>query len=348
MARWFVGRSAAVLIALAVGATGCAAFSAEDDRVRAEEIAERVAPGQLEVVSARNLYPQDGGAEISFRIKGDADAVVRFHVDAEKDTCRRRPCEELLAEALAEARADAEEFRLLRREFAACGYEVHGVRPSVADPWIAARVDGTTVRSVLTSVGECLARWARARTGEHPPSYSVLIASPETARDLPEGDRSQPTLARLSATKRMGALSKHTYLRATYAWPATGVDPASGVFSLARPFAERQRFANAVQGEARTWLRTAGPRLPEAVVSEYSGVWRLVPGRVDRVTGWVLYCDRPEGEHPPCTGRHALAVTADLSGRLVGEPRVFRDVREGNGPLVLPRAPGEDTTDGRS
>lgn len=241
------------------------------------------------------------------------------------------------------SRADAVEFRLLTREFAACGYEVHGIRPAVSDPWIAARVDGTTVRPVLASVGACLARWSRARAAdptagavEPPRSFSVHLAAPETARGLPDGDAALPSLARLSTSKRMGALSKRTYIRASYPWTAAGIDAESGVASLVRPFAEQQRFGRAVRGAAETWLRTEGPRLPAAVAAEYTGVWRLVPGRVDRVQGWVLYCDRPEGERPVCLGRHALAVTADLDGRLVGEPRVFRDVREGNGPLLLP------------
>ncbi|WP_277922083.1 MULTISPECIES: hypothetical protein [unclassified Streptomyces] len=39
-------------------------------------------------------------------------------------------------------------------------------------------------------------------------------------------------------------------------------------------------------------------------------------------------------------------MTTDLTGRLVGEPRVHRDVREGNGPLELPREEGLETGEG--
>jgi hypothetical protein len=49
----------------------------------------------------------------------------------------------------------------------------------------------------------------------------------------------------------------------------------------------------------------------------------------------MLFCDRPD-ERKQCLGGHAVAVTTDLNGRPVGEPRVIRDVREGNGRLRLP------------
>jgi hypothetical protein len=74
---------------------------------------------------------------------------------------------------------------------------------------------------------------------------------------------------------------------------------------------------------------------PQAVFSPYTGVWRLLPGRVDRFKGYTLFCDQPD-ERKRCLGRHAVAVTTDLEGNLIGEPTVIRDVRIGNGSLQLP------------
>ncbi|MEU2654724.1 hypothetical protein ABZ615_05320 [Streptomyces sp. NPDC007325] len=330
------GAGVLALVLALLGATGCGALTSGDDRKRAEEIAERVAPGELEVVDVRNLFPQDGGAEVSFRMKDDPDAWVRLRVDASKDDCAGRPCEDRLEGALAQARRDAGDFRLMRREFAACGYEVHGLSADGTGPWIAARVDAETVRPLVASVGDCLERWTRARGGAAPAYLSVKVAPPERVAGLP-GDAGHPTLMRLSSGRRLAALGDGTYHRIGFRSADGRIALDSGEVDLVMPFDERERFGAAVRDAARTWLREeAAPRLPEAAVSEYTGVWKLLPGRVDRVGGWVLYCERPEGERPVCLGRHALAVTASLDGGLVGEPRVFRGVRDGDGPLGLP------------
>ncbi|MFF9339848.1 MULTISPECIES: SCO7460 family lipoprotein [unclassified Streptomyces] len=325
------------LVLAGAGLTGCGTFSTGDDRKRAEEIAERVAPGALEVVGVRNLFPQTGGAEVSFRIKGDADAVVRLRVDAGKDDCEGRSCDERLTAAIARARLAAGDFRVLRREFGACGYEVHALSADGTGPWISAPLGADTVRPLVASVGECLDRLARARGGPAPAYLSVKVAPPDRVADLP-GDPGQPSLMRLTGGERLGALAGGTYHRVGFrAGPDGRVDRATGEVDLVQPFSERQRFGDAVRASAEEWLRTeADPPLPRAVAAEYTGVWKLLPGRVDRVGGWVLYCERPEGQRPVCLGRHALAVTAGLDGSLTAEPRVFHGVREGDGPLGLP------------
>ncbi|MEU3402006.1 SCO7460 family lipoprotein [Streptomyces filamentosus] len=334
------GRRLAGALALALaaaGVTGCGTFSTGDDRERAVEIAERVAPGELEVIGARTLFPQAGGSEVSFRVVGDADAVVRLRVDAEKSDCEGRDCAERLTAALADARREADGFRLMRREFGTCGYEVHGLSADGTGPWIAAPVDAESVRPLVVSVGACLERWTRARGGAAPPYLSVKVAPPERVNGLP-GDPGLPSLVRLTSGERLGRLGSGTYHRVGFrAGPGGRLDRDSGEIDLVQPFEERQRFAAAVREAAAEWLRTrAEPPLPDAVASEFTGVWKLVPGRVDRFGGWVLYCERPEGERPVCPGRHALAVTVGPDGALTAEPRAFRDVREGNGLLGLP------------
>ncbi|MFB9604197.1 SCO7460 family lipoprotein [Streptomyces roseofulvus] len=321
-------------VLVAVGVAGCGTFSTGDDRERAVEVAERVAPGQLEVVDTRSLFPQDNGAEVSFRIKGDADAVVRLRVNAEKDDCGGQSCDDRLTAALADARRRADGFRALRREFRACGYEVHGLSADGTGPWISARLGADTARTVVASVGECLDRWSRVRGETAPASLAVKVAPPEVLDGLPD-DPGRPTLMRLTAGKRLAALSRGTYHRVVFRGGPRGVDRDSGEVHLVQPFAERQRFAAAARTAAERWLRTENGA-PDAVAGEYVGVWRLVPGRVDRVGGWVLFCDRPEGERPRCVGRHALAVTVGLDGALAADPRVFRGVRDAEGPLGLP------------
>ncbi|MFD8014284.1 SCO7460 family lipoprotein [Streptomyces sp. NPDC058955] len=335
--RGGVGRRVAAAVALVVagvGVAGCGTFSTRDDRQRAVEIAERVAPGQLEVVDTRSLFPQDGGAEVSFRIKDDADAVVRLRVDAEKDDCGGRSCDDRLTAALADARRGADGFRAMRREFRACGYEVHGLSADGTGPWISARLDAGTARTLVASVGVCLDRWSRVRGDTAPAHLAVKVAPPDVLDRLPD-DAGQPSLMRLTAGKRLAALTRGTYHRVVFRAGPDGVDPDSGEVHLAQPFAERQRFAAAARAASERWLRTGGGS-PEAVAGEYVGVWKLLPGRVDRVGGWVLFCDRPEGERPRCVGRHALSVTVGLDGALAAEPKVFRGVRDADGPLGLP------------
>lgn len=71
-------------------------------------------------------------------------------------------------------------------------------------------------------------------------------------------------------------------------------------------------------------------------VTGYQGVWRLEPGTVDRLKGYVLFCEGPVDPRG-CLGDHAVAVTADLQGNPVGEFQMIRNVREGRGPLRLPQ-----------
>ncbi|MFJ5711297.1 SCO7460 family lipoprotein [Streptomyces sp. NPDC093105] len=333
MGRRMVAAVVAVVLA-GGGVAGCGTFSTRDDRQRAVEVAERVAPGVLEVVDTRSLFPQDGGAEVSFRIKGDADAVVRLRVNAEKDDCGGRSCDDRLTAALAEARREADGFRALRREFRACGYEVHGLSADGTGPWISAPLGPDTAQRVVASVGECLDRWSRARGDTAPAHLAVKVAAPDVLDRLPD-DAGRPTLMRLTAGERLAALGRGTYHRVVFRAGPDGVDRDSGEVHLVQPFAERQRFAAAVRAAAERWLRTEAGS-PEAVAGEYVGVWKLLPGRVDRVGGWVLYCERPEGERPRCVGRHALAVAVGLDGTLAAEPEVFRGVRDADGPLGLP------------
>ncbi|MFH8724715.1 SCO7460 family lipoprotein [Streptomyces termitum] len=331
---------ALALVLAAVGAAGCGTFDTGDDEKRAVEVAERVAPGRLAVIGARPLFPEAGGSEVTFRIADDAEAFVRLRVDAEKADCEGRPCEDRLRDALARAGREAADFRVLRREFEACGHPVRGLSADGTGPWVAAPVGAETVRPLVASLGDCLERWARARTrdgGAPPAALSVKVVPPERAAGRAGEDTGRPALLEFTSADRLAALGRGAYHRVSYRFGPGGIDRESAEVGVVRPFEERQRYEKAVRASAQEWLRSRGG-LPEAVTADFSTVGSLLPGRVDRFGGWLLFCERPEGERPVCLGRHALAVTAGPDGRLTGEPRVFRDVREGNGPLVLPTA----------
>ncbi|NEE45197.1 hypothetical protein G3M55_11340, partial [Streptomyces sp. SID8455] len=100
-----------------------------------------------------------------------------------------------------------------------------------------------------------------------------------------------------------------------------------------RPFKESQAFGKTVQDAVREELRAT---YPNVVMSTYQWVWRLEPGRIDRQTGYLLFCPEP-GERGRCDNSDdAVLVTADEHGNPVGKIRIVHDVREGTGALRLP------------
>ncbi|MEU6854487.1 hypothetical protein ABZ901_31710 [Actinacidiphila alni] len=308
---WFV-----MLVAALTGRLGT-----RRQRALAAAAAERDLPGRLAVLRARPLYPAAAGAEVTFRVTDDPDAVVHVRVD------REPPGQGELAKAVADGLAAAERWRDLHGAFADGGHDVLALDRLVAEPWIAADITNETVAELLDGVGRCLAR------REHGAPMTVLIAHPEVAARLPDRDPGAPTLLRLTARRRLAALSGgRPYHRAWFEWRDGQPLPGTGHLTLVRPFEDRQRYAAAVEASAAVWLAGADP---SATVCSAGGVWRLLPGRVDRLTGFVVYRDEPE-PGPVFLGKHALRVTTDLDGALVGTPEILRDVREGRGPLRLP------------
>lgn len=332
-----------VMAALVLLARACGPVVTRRHRKRAGELAEALYPGRLRVIGARPLFPQAGGSEIAFAVTGDPDAVVRLRVDAGAGSCGGQPCDRALARALREARTAAEDLRALSAALGRCGYEVYAVgsaRSAVGEPWIAAALTDDTVTDVLGEIGACLRRWSLDRPAPEgspvPRGTTVNVVAPEAVRDLPAGPSRWPTLMRLTHPRLPAALSRRPYHAVHYAWRDGAVDPASATVRIVRPFAQRQRFDAAVRANVASWL---GSAVPGAVVVEgYGGVWRLVPGRVDRLSGHVLFC-APEDPHARgrrCPGCHAVAVTVGPDGALAGEPVVVRGVREGDGSLRLP------------
>lgn len=339
MARWWRGGVVAAAVSLALGCVGCGVLSTKEDRQRASELAEELFPGQLEIVSARPLFPQTLGSEVSFRMTDDADAVARLRIDRERGTCNGKACDDALTEAVAVAKDRASALRTLTAAFGECGYEVYAIGQAVdvSRPWIAAAPTNSTVRPLIADIGECVAQWSRARAaqGVPPPdsgTTTVHVASPEAVRNRPTGGADRPTMMRMTDSTLLGALSERPYYRVVHTWRDGTLDPGSGTANLVRPFAERERFGKEVRRNVAPWVKASRP---EAAFSAYTGVWRLLPGRVDRLKGYVLFCDRPD-ERKRCLGDHAVAVTTNLQGKLIGEPTLIRDVRMGRGSLQLP------------
>ncbi|MFJ2635480.1 hypothetical protein ACIO6U_26510 [Streptomyces sp. NPDC087422] len=307
------------LVMLLGAATGL--LGTRRQRRTAARMGDRLFPGRLAVYGARSRFPAAGGAEVMFRVTDDPDAVVRLRVD------RAEPEEDELRKAVADALDRARTWRDLDAAFREGGYEVYALGNVVAEPWIAADPRNGTVDDLLTRIAACLTRWSGATP------TTVLIAHPDLVAGLKDRDPSAPTLLRVTARRRLAALSgQRPYYRAWFEWRDGVPVPGSGRLDLVRPFDDSQRFAAAVEASAAAWLAEA---VPEATVCSATGVWRLLPNRVDRVTGFVLYRDEPE-PGPVYLGKHALRVTTDLDGALVGDPTVLPHVREGRGRLHLP------------
>ncbi|TDD98196.1 hypothetical protein E1298_00365 [Actinomadura rubrisoli] len=326
-------------------AGGCA-LGTGNDKKRATELAERLYPGQLRLIGARTLFPETNGSEVTFAVRDDPDAVVRLRIDGKKALCDRKPCEGALTEAVARGRKQAAEFRLMRSAFERCGYQIIGLGPTVGEPWVTADLTNDNVTAVLAELGRCAVQWSAALTANGSPPQSdgsyglpagtrslrVKLVRSDVARGRPSGDPKAPALARLTAGKLQAALSKRTYFAAGFTMRDGRDEPVTSGISISRPFEERQAFGRRVRTAVGEQLRATHP---QATVTSYNGVWRLEQGRVDRFTGYVLFCDTP-GHDRNCLGNDAVRVTVDEQGVPVSELQFVPNVREGNGPLRLP------------
>ncbi len=338
--RWWraalTGTLAGSLVVL-VGA--CGVVDTKDDRRAAEELAEKHFPGKLEAIGARTLFPGSGGSEVTFAVTDDRDAVVRLRIDtdqADQGLCDRKDCAGVLAEAVKRGRQQADDFRTLKGAFDSCGYEVIALDTTGAAPYVVAELTNATVTKVLGEIGECIQRWVTASGADSAlakgrASY-VNVVSPSVADRRDRGKDSWPTVMRLTRTDLLASLTKHTYFSASYDFEAGRVD-TTGRARVVRPFREREKFGETVQNAVKEQLRATYPRV---VMSTYQWIWRLEPGRVDRQTGYVLFCPEPGARGQCVNPDDAALVTTDEHGNPVGTIRLVHDVREGTGALRLP------------
>ncbi|MFD5983642.1 SCO7460 family lipoprotein [Streptomyces cyaneofuscatus] len=314
----------------------CGVVTTKEDRRAAVELADKHFPGQIKAIGARTLFPGTGGSEVTFAVADDRDAVVRLRINADKGTCDSKECAGVLTEAVARGRAEAAAYRTLRDAFDACGYEVIALGPTGTPPYVVAELTNATVQRVLADIGGCVQRWVTASGADTPlakakASY-VNVVSPAVAGKRDRGKDSWPTLLRLTRSDLVASLTKHTYRSASYDIVDGRVD-TTGSARVVRPFKESQAFGKTVQDAVREELRAT---YPNVVMSTYQWVWRLEPGRIDRQTGYLLFCPEP-GERGRCVNSDdAVLVTADERGNPVGKIRIVHDVREGTGMLRLP------------
>ncbi|MFE7624100.1 SCO7460 family lipoprotein [Streptomyces sp. NPDC057509] len=330
------GVAGALACALALALTGCGVVSTKEDRKFAAKLADTYYPGVLKVIEAHKLFPQAGGSEITFAMTDDPDAVVRMRVDADAGTCNTHTCRGVMDDAVERGRREAAALRVLVDTFRRCGHEVIAIEPQTGAPWIVASPANATVTALLKDIGSCVRQWKEeagsGKEGTEVKGAAVNLASPSVAEGRPRGKKSQPTAMRLGSTSLLAALTSHNYYSVGYAATDGRIDPASGSARIVRPFEAREKFAAAVHEAVGNRLRATYPRVQ---VSDYDWVWRLEPGTVDRVTGYVLYCEEPDGDKS-CLGDQAVLVTTDLHGEPLGELRHVGKVREGRGPLRLP------------
>lgn len=333
---WRAAAASVLAGALVMTAGACGVLSTDDDRRAAEQLAERHYPGQLKVIGARTLYPGTGGSEVTLAVADDRDAVVRLRIDGSKGTCDGKECAGVLTEAVARARTDAAAFRTLRDAFDGCGYEVVALGLSGEPPYVVAELTNDTVEKVLAEIGGCVQRWVTAsgpesRMGQAKGSH-VNVVSPAVAAKRKRGKDSWPTLMRLTRVDLVSSLTKHTHHSASYEIEAGQVGTA-GRARVLRSFEQRQEFGRTVRKAVADELRAT---YPDVVMSDYQWVWRLEPGRVDRQTGYLLFCPRPDERGRCVNSDDAVLVTTDEHGNPVEKLRIVHDVREGTGALRLP------------
>ncbi|MFB8103569.1 SCO7460 family lipoprotein [Streptomyces sp. NPDC056007] len=334
--QWRAAATCVLAGSLVALVSACGVVTTKEDRRAAEELADKHFPGQIKAIGARTLFPGTGGSEVTFAVADDRDAVVRLRINAEKGTCDGKECAGVLKEAVARGRAEADAYRILRDAFDACGYEVIALGSPGAAPYVVAELTNATVQRELAGIGGCVQRWVAASGADSPlakakASY-VNVVSPAVAEKRNRGKESWPTMMRLTRGNLIASLTKHTHHAASYDIVDGQVDTA-GRARVIRPFKESQAFGKTVQDAVREELRAT---YPNVVMTTYQWVWRLEPGRVDRQTGYLLFCPEPDERGRCVNSDDAVLVTADEHGNPVGQIRIVHDVREGTGALRLP------------
>ncbi|MBQ0827063.1 SCO7460 family lipoprotein [Streptomyces tagetis] len=340
MRRWLGGWGVLLVGALVAG---CGVFGTGDDERRAREVAEEVLPGKLTVIGARTLVPETTGSEITFSLADDPDAAVVLRVDADKDRCDGGgTCAEALRKAVERGRSQGEHLRLMREAFEECGHPVLAVDQGLSTPWVEAEPTNGNLDEVLAEIGACVERWTTARAArpdaESPRWVSVAFAAPGTAARLPSAEEDRPTLLRLTHRPRLAALAGVPYHVAAYpVAPGAGGGAEAGTptLRLVAPFEQREAFSRQIDASVLPELRRTHP---DAVTTGGAGmgVWRLEPGRIDRMRGHVLFCARPPADGKRCLGDLAAVVTSDTEGRHASVLDVLTDIRDERGVLRLP------------
>lgn len=304
---------AAALVAVCAGllsaTAGCA--SAETGQQIAQELADRVAPGELILVSAGVSYSTGGTSyPVVFGLRSDPDAAVSVSV---RESCRRdaAPCDEDLRAKVAAAGPAAERARILVASFARCGHELLGA-DGEGDLMVAGDVAVTETAVLAADVQRCLDGWRAARAasdlpdGREPrdPDVTVLAAGREVTTDLPLVARLAVARDHLEGTAGIvfdGGATSPLRIRPNL----RGADGQVAGDRLELAAAEWAVDQGLVPGPAEKLAEGGGAFFrPQAT--------RFVGGRTERIRAYVSFSRRGIPDR-------VIAMTADPDGRNVAD-----------------------------
>jgi hypothetical protein len=335
----------AAIAALAAVLTGCDSPGAA--RAKGQELADRLFPGELTVVTSRSVWMGGPGHEVIAAVHDDPDAAVMLTMHGSEDCAPGSACEARLRTAVADARAKAAELRSLLGAFASCGHPVVAVESLgryAADsvglaPWIAAPVDDAGVAALVADVDRCIAAWTAARAASDSPwrasraSLTLGIADPAVAARAPAPDPRLPTAARLmdpDLVRAVRARPAHVLIMGV---PPGGPAPAAG--PLLRPvldFAAEREFATAVEAAAAGFLTGSGATAGRLLATGT----RLEPGSATRLRAYVSAWSTAPLPRERGRGDLLVALTVDRDGGAASDPALLRDVTDAEGRFSYP------------
>jgi hypothetical protein len=302
-------------------------------RAAAQEAADRVLPGVVRVLSARGLGAA-GGYEVHGALSDDPDALVSIGLPGGARCPAGSRCEAAIAPAVARARADAAELRVLLAAFDACGLPPAGVRDlqridavggAAAGESRTARLSVTVVVSgdaeadggaaLLARLDRCAERHARDRAAlprtDPAGAVGVRVDVVAAGAATPERRDGEPTaLALVRAADALAPDVRHrTSVRAT----AAGlIEPATREFGPVPTPEAQKALAAAVERAAVDHLAATGT----AAANPPSLHARLVylPGTTSRVRAYATF-RAPSTAAPAGGDDRAVVVDVDVDGR---------------------------------
>ncbi|MEV4311230.1 hypothetical protein [Actinocrispum sp. NPDC049592] len=315
----------------------CGVGDAKADVRTAQELADRLFPGQLTVIGSRSLFPQDTGSEVTFAVRGDPDAIVRLAVRSDKTDIDQK-----MRDAVDLGRAQAAELRTALKVFRDCGHEIVGIGeiPFVNTSfnltvWIASPITNTTVTRLIGSLDDCVVKWRDARSNSESPwrskvgNITLNILSAQQPPTLPI--TTGPTYQKLTDRSLAEVLAGSPH----HSGLITPGRSLGDVLAPAMSFDEGQKFGAAMETAARDWL-AAAILTPKPRLGRYLSTGnRLLPGTADKMRTYVTVCFSPS-EKLPCPDEGAIALTVDLATKMTTDFTLVRTIRDKDGKYTYP------------
>jgi hypothetical protein len=322
--------SAVACLVAACGSSGVTRDAKADEKT-AQELADRLFPGELTVLGSESIFPRDTGSKVTFSVRDDPDAAVRVDVDSHRDTLEQR-----LRDAVSTGRAQAAELRLLTGAFRDCGREIIGIEeiaPYSNDvlqitAWVAAPITNATVSALLSQLDGCITAWGEKRAGSDSPwkakhtNLSLNIVSSAEPSTL-----TGPTYLRLTDRDLIKTLAGSEHYRTL---TLDGQQSVGDVLFPAMSFEGAK-----LESAARDWLAKADVN-PKPRIGRYLSLAnRLEPGTVDRMRAYVTVC-YSASESPPCEDEGAIGFTVDRPTGATRDFTLIRKVKDNDGKYRYP------------